>query len=114
MMVAKRNNNNHKPSNNKKVPPGFIVDEDRPVLRRKWPTRTDLLAWWIKYKIEHAKLEHLEEADIIKGWLLEFHRITDMGAHVELYGFCPEFRIEFKSPRDYGPGGGVGIGRTSG
>jgi hypothetical protein len=104
-MAAKKHN--HKSNN-------FATQEERPNLRRKWPTHNDLLAWWIKYKIATACLDDVEDADIIKGWLLEFQRLTDMGVHVELYGFCQDFRIEFKSPRDYSGGAGVGIGRTSG
>lgn len=87
---------------------------DRPVsLKKRWPTKYDLLAWWIHYKVGQSPLHDLDDPDAIKKWLHEFVEMTELGVHVELYGFCKEFRIEFKSPRDYSSGG-VGMGRTSG
>jgi hypothetical protein len=101
-MAAKRSN--HKPR------------QDEPVrVRKRWPTKYDLLSWWTHYKICSVPMHDLDDPDAIKQWFLEFVQMTEMGVHVELYANCPEFRIEFKSPRDSTYGSeGVGIGRSHG
>jgi hypothetical protein len=91
-----------------------VLNDEPVVLRKRWPTRTEIHAWWIYYKIQTSPVCEIEDPEKIKEWLLELHQLTDMGAHVELFAYCKEFRIEFKSPRDQSYGSGVGIGRVSG
>lgn len=86
--------------------------EDYIRIRRVWPTKLDLQAWWIKYKIANATMDELDDPEAIRLWLLEMHRLTDMGVHTELYAYCTEFRVEFVCPREYGSDSSVGIGRA--
>jgi hypothetical protein len=85
--------------------------EDHIRIRRVWPLKLDLQAWWIKYKIANATMDQLDDPEVIRQWFIEMHSLTDMGVHVELYAYCPEFRVEFACPRDYGSDSSVGIGR---
>lgn len=81
-------------------------------LRKRWPDKLDIQAWWIYFKVHSASMDDLDNPTTIKRWLGELHRLTDMGAHVELYAYCKEFRIEFRQPHEYSNGYSVGIGRT--
>jgi hypothetical protein len=87
--------------------------QDEPIsLKRRWPTKYDLLAWWTHWKILTSPMHDLDDPEVIKQWFLEFVQLTEMGVHVELYANSKEFRIEFKSPKDSSYGESVGIGRT--
>ena len=67
-------------------------------LRKRWPTRNDLLSWWFFHKLQTAPLHDLDDPDEIKKWIAEFEKLSLIGVHREVYNTYNNFRLEFVNP----------------
>lgn len=68
-------------------------------MAKKWPTRQDLLSWWIYHKLQESPISDLDDPDSIKKWLIEFQQYSLHDMQIILYAKYTEFRVEYMNPR---------------
>jgi hypothetical protein len=74
-------------------------------LRTKWPSREELLSWWIWHKINTSPISEFDDPDLIKNWIIEFNKGGLIDTHRILYDTYGDFRVEFASPWKYSQNG---------
>jgi hypothetical protein len=71
-------------------------------IKKRWPTRYDLQAWWTFHKIQTATMEDFDNPEKIREWLDEYWHLSSIGVHRILFQLYQDFRVEYASPYMYG------------